>query len=1040
MSDLETEVIKAGLKKNRYFREVLENTIKALKYFEMNHILTTQEMNEYMTAIENISDMIHTCNEIVHDNGKFVACLQDINNSLFCIIKQCGTYNLSDLLHICFGHDYEKELNINTNNVDRFKMLLKYVQPIKFNNYGKLSKKTLTEEDGDIVKNSENLSCFSMNHSDIFECKVSGIRIVFQTKKHHTIVVYGMVENIILQCNENDYVKSYVKQLQNKVIVDAQLNSNWNIFLKNICLKSIMIYSKTNIYEVFTNIMAKLKQLKQQNLSQLVRDFLNESMFEQRNIICIFLMDHDNIESQYKAYLLYDLLSNDTNEVVDTTDQIRILNSLTWNMKKMFKTAMKHTIDYTNKMTNVDNISIPFEQHICLMNTDQSVKDKAMVKLKEIKSKSEDSGGKARQYLEGLLKIPFGSYKREPVLCHVNKMKEHYKELAILSNVEYENKSGFEIIDYVRNISQELANTSSKLSYIAEEITKYNRKIVIQNISRMNEFLKIRNIKHRITQSGKSITKIKESIVNILSVCDQQIITELYSYFGVQPQKEHIIMNLCKKITLQWNSINNAIVNNRRLLDKAVHGHDEAKKSLERIIGQWMNGDLTGYCFGFEGPPGVGKTSLAKKGLANTLTDENGVSRPFRFIAIGGSSNGSTLEGHNYTYVGSIWGRIVDILMECKCMNPIIFIDELDKVSQTEHGKEIIGILTHLVDPTQNDDFQDKYFNGISIDLSKVLFVFSYNDVSLIDRILLDRIHRIKFNNLNEDEKLTIAEKYILPEIYEKIGLNSNIVMITKETIQHIINHYTCESGVRKLKEILFEILSEVNIELFQNEISYPLTIDTKSLKSKYLKLKRENKPTMISTESKVGLVNGLWANTLGLGGVLPIQVKYFPSTTYLELKLTGMQGDVMKESMNVSKTVAVNLTPSSVQTNLKTKSKKTLLQGIHVHCPEGAVPKDGPSAGGAITTCIYSLLNDKKIKKDVAMTGEITLEGNITAIGGLEHKIIGGLRAGVKLFLYPKENQEDFLKVVEKHTWIESKASFISVETIEEIFKHVFV
>jgi len=1040
MTDLQTEVIKVGLKKNRYFREVLENTIQALKNFEINNILTTQEINEYMIVIENISSMIYTCKEIVHDNEKFLSCLQDINNSLFCLIKQCGTNNLSDLLHICFGQDYEKELNINTNNADKFNMLLKYVQPIKFNNYDKMTKKTLTEEDGDIVKTGVNLSCFEMNNMDVFECKVYGVRIMFQTKKHHTIVVYGMVDNIILHCHENEYISNYIEHLKNKTIVDTQLKTQWELFVNSICLKTVIRYSKSDVYEVFTNSMAKLKRLKHLNLSQLVRDFLNENLFEQRSIICILLMDSDDIESQYKAYLLYDLLSNDTNEVVDTKDQIRILNSLTWDMKKMFRTAMKHTVEYTNKISNIDNIAIPFEQQICLMNTDKYVKDKAMVKLKEIKSKSEDSGGKARQYLEGLLKIPFGTYKREPVLCHVNKMKEYYKELILLSNATYEDKSGFEIIHHVRSISNDLADNSSKHMYIVDEITKYNRKHVVQNISRLNDFLKLHNIKQRITQSGKSMTKIKASMLNILAQCDTELIADLYSYFGVQPKKQHIIMNLCKQIISQWDNVNASIENNRKLLNKAVHGHDEAKNSLERIIGQWMNGDLRGYCFGFEGPPGVGKTSLAKKGLANILTDENGVSRPFRFIAIGGSSNGSTLEGHNYTYVGSIWGRIVDILMECKCMNPIIFIDELDKVSQTEHGKEIIGILTHIVDPTQNDDFQDKYFNGISIDLSKVLFVFSYNDASLIDRILLDRIHRIHFNNLNEDEKLTIAEKYILPEIYEKIGLNTNIVRITKETLQYIINHYTCESGVRKLKEIIFEILSEVNIELFQSKISYPLIIDIQSLKSKYLKMKREIKPTLIPTLPKVGLINGLWANSLGLGGVLPIQVKYFPSTTYLDLKLTGMQGDVMKESMNVAKTVAINLTSLAVQTNFKTKSKKTALQGLHVHCPEGAVPKDGPSAGGAITTCIYSLLNDKKIKNDVAMTGEITLEGNITAIGGLEHKIIGGIKAGVKLFLYPKENHEDFLKVTEKHKWVELEATFIPVETIEEIFQHVFV
>ena len=148
-------------------------------------------------------------------------------------------------------------------------------------------------------------------------------------------------------------------------------------------------------------------------------------------------------------------------------------------------------------------------------------------------------------------------------------------------------------------------------------------------------------------------------------------------------------------------------------LDSAVYGQDEAKNEIKRIIAQWINGEMKGYCFGFEGPPGTGKTSFAKKGLTRCLLDINDEPRPFSFIALGGSSNGATLEGHSYTYVGSTWGRIVDILMESNCLNPIIFIDELDKVSRTEHGKEIIGILTHLTDSTQNDEFNDKYFSGI---------------------------------------------------------------------------------------------------------------------------------------------------------------------------------------------------------------------------------------------------------------------------------------------------------------------------------------
>ena len=218
--------------------------------------------------------------------------------------------------------------------------------------------------------------------------------------------------------------------------------------------------------------------------------------------------------------------------------------------------------------------------------------------------------------------------------------------------------------------------------------------------------------------------------------------------------------------------------------------------------------------------------------MAKCLTDKNGVARPFTFIAIGGQDNGSILSGHNYTYVGSEWGKIVDILIKNKCMNPIFFIDELDKVSKTEHGREIIGILTHLIDPTQNDSFQDKYFSGIDLDLSKALFVFSYNDASLIDKILLDRIHRIKFEYLTLDDKMIITRKHILPEIYKNMGLE-NTINITDDNILFIIENYTNEPGIRKFKELLFEIIGEINLSCLKdyNTVELPIEISNNDIK-----------------------------------------------------------------------------------------------------------------------------------------------------------------------------------------------------------------
>jgi ATP-dependent Lon protease len=479
----------------------------------------------------------------------------------------------------------------------------------------------------------------------------------------------------------------------------------------------------------------------------------------------------------------------------------------------------------------------------------------------------------------------------------------------------------------------------------------------------------------------------------------------------------------------------------KNVLDEAVYSHSHAKNQIVKIFGQWMNGQQGGYCFGFEGSPGVGKTSLAKNGISNCLIDENGIKRPFLFLALGGSTNGSTLEGHGYTYLNSTWGKIVDMLMEAKCMNPIIYIDELDKVSKTEQGREIISIFTHLVDSTQNSHFQDKFFGGVDIDLSKVLFIFSYNDPDQIDKVLLDRIHRIKFNNLSLQDKIIITTKHLLPELNSKMGFE-NIIDLPIDTIAHIINDYTNEPGVRKLKEILFDIYGEINVRILTNTFckntQFPILLSINDIDNVYLTKYDKINIKKVTNVSEVGIINGLWANNLGNGGIIPIQTTFFPTNTFLELKLTGLQGDVMKESMNVAKSVAWNLTSNEIKKKWIEVFEETRCQGIHIHCPEGSISKDGPSAGAAITCAIYSLLNNKPIRSTIALTGEICLSGKITTIGGLDCKITGGIRAGITKLLYPSSNHKDFDSWKKGNDKV-NNIEFIEILTIKDAFDIVF-
>ena len=790
--------------------------------------------------------------------------------------------------------------------------------------------------------------------------------------------------------------------------------------LIRLTLKDLLIYSNTELYQRFQGYINQTNLIKKKTISQIVKEFIGNELYGQRKTLIQLLIKYDDPEFQYLAYLLYDLLSSDSNESFDTDDQTMLYDSLPWNIKRYFRDAMNCTIKYTKSFTNFDTNNIPIEQQICLLKASNNIKEKAMLKLREVKAKSEDSGSKAKQYLDGLLKIPFGIFKKEEILSSMKDINVKFKNLVHYIH-EKDNTLDVPIKDtytsveigkyskYLQNIYIKNAYNDS-ISNLIKKLTIGKRDILVSNVLLINNIIKKHKSKIRkILHSGKKINYIKDKIdFTILKMKEDDVL--ISNLIKMYPECFPLIKGVNIKTDMEdinnkWNEVNNTIEQVKNTLDKSVYGHENAKRQIQRVIGQWITGKQSGYCFGFEGPPGLGKTTLSKKGLAHCLKDAEGNCRPFSFIALGGSSNGSTLCGHNYTYVGSTWGRIVDIIMESKCMNPIIFIDELDKISRTENGKEFIGILTHLIDPTQNETFQDKYFSGIDLDMSKTLFIFSYNDASIIDKILLDRIHRIKFDHLTLLDKLEIVNNYILPELYEKVGL-SNMIKLDNNVTKYIIENYTYEAGVRKLKEILFEIIAEINLEILNrtNSETLPIVITIDDIKLKYLKERRPIIHKTIHDHPSVGVINGLWANSLGMGGIIPIECFYWPSNTFLDLKLTGLQGDVMKESMNVAKTLSWKHTKTSTQSKLITEFEKTKLQGIHIHCPEGGVPKDGPSAGTAITIALYSMFNNKKIKKDFAITGEINLQGRVSAIGGLELKILGGIRAGIKTFIYPKD------------------------------------
>ena len=898
--------------------------------------------------------------------------------------------------------------------------------------------------------------------TDNFFLKVHGCKLVIVLNSAKKIIIDGIMDDVIIQLLNNDFVLNKLNLLRNNLNENNYISTEiFESYLYSLTLKDLFLINENHLLSNLMGSIAYTNSLRNKPLSQVVKEFNLGDLFFKRNVI-LNLCINSSIENKLIATILFDLLTNDTNGKVDTKEQTQIYENLPWFIKQIFKESMLTISENINELLNADQSQISYENQICLLKTSNKVKEKAMTKLKEIKSKNDDNGSKAKTYLEGLLKIPFGNYKKEEILTINEKNNHLFKKIT--SNYNFTNipiqqrYSNLEINKYLN----ELKNTNCSLLVFNEkinhELPNLEKKGLILIVKLINNFINTYQLSYKkIVISNKSNEFISLKIKNFIK--DEQLTKDILEGFFNEVNllfaKHPSIFN-----NLSTNNLNNEFItiveavdtNLKKLttymsdikhtLDKSVYGHTVAKRQIEKIIAQWITGEPNGYCFGFEGPPGVGKTSLAKHGLALCLKDSNNDFRPFSMIQIGGDVNGSSLSGFNYTYVGSTWGKIVQILMDTKCMNPIIFIDEVDKISKTENGKEIISVLTHLLDSTQNDTFQDKYFSGIDLDLSKALFILSYNDVSLIDKVLLDRIHRIKFDNLTVDDKITISNNYILPEIYKKMGLENNIA-ISNETLEFIIDFYTNESGVRKLKEILFEIIGEINLRILKNENSslfdIPITISIEDIKNKYLKSKPYVTITKISSRAKVGYINGLWANSIGQGGILPILASWTPSDQYMKLKLTGLQGDVMKESMEVASTLAISLTNANVKNNLF-KNVDVSNKGIHIHCANGSVPKDGPSAGVAITMVLYSLLNTLKIKNDLAITGEINLDGRVSKIGGLDLKIKGGIKAGIKIFIVPKENEEDLQTYFEKNKDIGKDVTFHMVEQIEEVINLIFL
>ena len=456
----------------------------------------------------------------------------------------------------------------------------------------------------------------------------------------------------------------------------------------------------------------------------------------------------------------------------------------------------------------------------------------------------------------------------------------------------------------------------------------------------------------------------------------------------------------------------------RKVLDKDHYGLKDVKdRILEYLAVKQISNSLRGPILCLVGPPGVGKTSIAKS-VATSLN------RKFVRMSLGGVRDEADIRGHRRTYVGAIPGRIVTGLKEAKSMNPVFLLDEVDKLGMDFKGNPADALL-EVFDNEQNKTFRDHYLE-VDVDLSEVMFITTANSLDGIPRPLLDRMELIEVSGYTYEEKFRIAKKYLVPKVLKEHGVDNKIITISDSALKLIIDSYTRESGVRNLQRQIANVIRKGIKDIIEKD-KKNLNISTK-LVEKYLGPKIFSYEE-IDKEDKVGVVTGMAWTAYG-GDTLPVEVMVMDGKGRLEL--TGQLGDVMKESAKAAYSyVRAHMKELGIKEEFYSK------KDIHIHAPEGAVPKDGPSAGVTMTTALVSALTGKKVKHNVAMTGEITLTGKVLAIGGLKEKCLAARRVGIDTVIVPKENEKDVIKLPKI---VKDSLNIILADKIDDVLENALV
>ncbi len=451
----------------------------------------------------------------------------------------------------------------------------------------------------------------------------------------------------------------------------------------------------------------------------------------------------------------------------------------------------------------------------------------------------------------------------------------------------------------------------------------------------------------------------------------------------------------------------------RRVLERDHYGLEKVKERiLETIAVRQMNPEGKGQILCLVGPPGVGKTSIA-------ISVAKALNRKLARLSLGGVRDEADIRGHRKTYIGSMPGRIIEAISRSGSMNPLLLLDEIDKLGSDYRGDPAAALL-EVLDSEQNAAFRD-HFLEIPVDLSRVMFITTANTTDTIPRPLLDRMEVIRLSSYTDEEKIQIARRHLLPKQLKEHGLPRACLRVSDEVLRAVVRDYTRESGVRLLERRLAALCRKADMRLLEGNVKR-ITITEEDL-PKLLDM-QPYPPALHTEREEIGVVNGL-AWTESGGEILEVEVNVMEGSGKLEL--TGNLGEVMKESAQAalsclrSRASALGIQPDFY------KSKD-----IHVHFPEGAVPKDGPSAGIAVTTAMLSALTDRKIKAGLAMTGEVTLRGRVLPIGGLKEKTMAAKRSGIHTVLIPKDNVRDLEEIDQT---VRAALRFVSVESVDQVF-----